>query len=579
VTRQQRGAVPPHAIASPTWLALAVFGVAVAAHARALGNGFVWDDRLILSGQLVAFRSLGLLFFPPADIPQYSHFYYRPVVFFTYLTDNALGGGTPLPFHLTSILLDAAVSSLVLLLLLRLLGRSALVPAMAGALAFAVHPVHAEVVAWMSARGDALATLGVLVALLSWSRWLEGSRAVWLAAGGAGLLFGLLAKESAIVGIPLAAALPWITGPTPSLPAPRAAARRAPAILWAAIASSALLYLVLRAAGAGFATGMRPPSSVRAVDLLGALGFYFRALLWPRVTGVVLTAVLSDPADVLLGLLAVVSFVAGALLAVRRRSRIALWALAWIALGLVPPLALVVRAISETPVADRYLYLPSVGAALLVGLALARLPRRWERAGVGVAAAVLLAWTALTVKGVAIWRDDLRFWNNAVAAAPAEGFARLKLAVALARSGDAASAEAMNRSALEARLSAPQLAVVQNNLGWLLMRQGRREEAEPLFRAAVEADPGFAGPYRGLAECLWPRGNDPRVRARIRDLLERAVRVDPHDARSAFLLGGLHLAEGEREGAAHWFERAIRADPASSSATRARAELSRLHRN
>jgi len=566
-------------MASPTWLALAVFVAAVATYARALGNGFVWDDRLILSRQLVAFQSLGRVFFPPANIPQYSPFYYRPVVVLTYLADNALGGGAPLPFHLTPILLHAAVASLLFLLLLRLLGRTALVPALIGALAFAVHPVHAEVVAWMAGRGDALATLGVLVALLSWSRWLQGSGAVWLAAGVGGLLFGLLAKESAIVGIPLAAALPWVAGAAAATPAPPAATRRTPVILWTAIASSVFLYLLLRAAGPGFAAGVRPASSARAVDLLGALGFYFRSLLWPRTTGVVLTTVPADPPDILLGILAALAFAAGTLLAVYRRSPIALWALAWIALGLVPPLALVVRAISETPVAERYLYLPSVGMALLVALTLARLPRRWERAGLAVAAGALLAWATLTVKDSAIWRDDLHFWNNAVAAAPAEGFARIKLAVALDRSGDASAAEAMDQSALETRLSAPQRAVVQNNLGWLLLRRGRRDEAEPLFRAAVEAGPGFPGPYRGLAECLWPRGEDARVRARIGDLLERAFRVDPHDARSAFLLGNLHLAQGERDLAAHWFEQAIRANPGSSSATRARATLTRLRQN
>jgi len=166
---------------------LLVLAVALATFIRALGNGFVWDDKVILSKQLSAFPTLAQVFFPPANIPQYSPFYYRPMVVLTYLVDGTLGGGSPLPFHATPILLHALAACLALLLFLRLLGPNATAAATVGALAFAVHPAHTEVAAWMAGRGDAIATVGVLVALLAWGRWLETPGWGWLAAGAGGL--------------------------------------------------------------------------------------------------------------------------------------------------------------------------------------------------------------------------------------------------------------------------------------------------------------------------------------------------------------------------------------------------------
>jgi tetratricopeptide (TPR) repeat protein len=279
---------------------------------------------------------------------------------------------------------------------------------------------------------------------------------------------------------------------------------------------------------------------------------------------------------VLLGLAALGCWTGAVVWAALRRSLLSLWALSWLALGLVPPLLLVVRALSETPVADRYLYLPSIALALLAALGFARLPKRAERPGLLAAGVVLAVWAVLGVQHAAIWHDDLRFWTNAVEAAPDEGFARIKLATTLHRADDVEAAEAAFRKALASRLSPAQRAVAENNLGWLLLKLGRRDEAEQLFRSSLAAGPAFAGPYRGLAECLWPRGEDAAVRAQIKSLLGKAAQLDRHDARVAFLLANVHLVEGDRDQAAHWFEEAIRANPSAASAAQARAALVNL---
>src|SRR5262249_39402049 len=79
-----------------------------------------------------------------------SHPYWRPLVTASYVLDAQWGGARPLAYHATNVVLHAAASALVLALLRRFgVGRGL---ALAGALAFAVHPALASAVAWIPGR-------------------------------------------------------------------------------------------------------------------------------------------------------------------------------------------------------------------------------------------------------------------------------------------------------------------------------------------------------------------------------------------------------------------------------------------
>jgi tetratricopeptide (TPR) repeat protein len=575
LTHRVRTSAAPEASGGTKLAALLVVAAAVAVCAPALRNGLVWDDNIILEKQLSAFDEPLDLIAPPRDIPQFSPFYYRPAVILTYLIDRSVGGGAPWAFHATPILWHAVACLLLFFLCLRLLGSRGSRAATIGALVFAVHPAHAEAVAWMAGRGHVLATAGILAAALAWLRWLDRPRPVLLVAGAAGLLLGLLSKESAIASLPLLLSLPWVAGRNGSRPARETRMRIG--VLWVSISTCALVYGVLRLQAIGTQLGVDRSTAVTAVEILGGLGFYAEVLLWPTEVGAVRTVVPTDAPHVALGLAAPAAGLIASYVAIRRRLPLVAWALLWIACGLAPALAPLVRMVAETPVADRYAYMPSVGVALLLAWLIARVPDRWARAAPIIAVPTLVAAGVMTARQATIWRDDISFWRNATAALPEEGFARLKLADALSRSGNAAKAEEMYERALSAsRLSPQQRAVVQNNLGWLLLRGSRLAEAEPLFRQSLAAGPAFTGPYRGLVECLWPRGGDEQIRREIRDLLQKVLHLDPSYARGAYMLGQVSLADGDRETAVRWFERAIRTAPRSKIAEHSRTVLARL---
>src|SRR5262249_4543192 len=155
-----------HRRAIPAGALLLVVAAAMAAYLPALANGFVWDDSMILERELPRIGSVHDLLFPKRDAGDVGWWYYRPLVFSTYLADWRVGGGSPIAFHVTPILLHGLVTGLLFLLLWELLDRRAIqsgggarapAAAMLGALLFAIHPVHAEVVAWMAGRAEELA--------------------------------------------------------------------------------------------------------------------------------------------------------------------------------------------------------------------------------------------------------------------------------------------------------------------------------------------------------------------------------------------------------------------------------------
>ena len=124
------------------------------------------DDDLILERQpfLTASSAISRAFEEPY-FGMNSHSYYRPVVTLSLMADARLGGTSPYVYHRTNLLLHAVASVLLYLFLRRL--RLDTVPALLGALLFALHPVHAASCAWIPGRNDILLTIFALGAALS----------------------------------------------------------------------------------------------------------------------------------------------------------------------------------------------------------------------------------------------------------------------------------------------------------------------------------------------------------------------------------------------------------------------------
>jgi hypothetical protein len=124
----------------------------VLVYGNTLVNDFTMDDGLyVANNPQVTAPSVRALF----TANKFSNVF-RPVTFATLALNQALNGGKPFGFHLFNLMLHAAVTWLLYLLLLAILGTSphSKTVAFVASLLFAVHPIHTEAVASVVGRAE-----------------------------------------------------------------------------------------------------------------------------------------------------------------------------------------------------------------------------------------------------------------------------------------------------------------------------------------------------------------------------------------------------------------------------------------
>lgn len=566
----------------------AVGALALLAYANTLGHGFVWDDPISLERWLPALPTAWSAFFPPPGIPQFPPDYYRPLQLLSYRLDRAIGGGAPWAFHLSLVLAHACATVLVFAAGLRLFER---VPAgrWAAAIAaalFAAHPIHSESVAWMAARPDVMVAVLGLAALLAYSRAerSDGRPSVVAAA----LLFAaLLCKENAAALLVLVPFSPLILAPPKTRPrSARGAKRRVAtsgALPMAALlpfVAAALLYLFLRLAALGrLLPAASEARSSLPLALVAAAGTYLRLLFVPHPQNAYITELPVGGPELVGSLLAVVGFVVFLGWAWRRNDRPLSFALAWMALTLAPSLVLVADP-AGAPIAERYLYLPSIGFCWAVGALLGRARARGFRRATSVTVAFLVvAGFALTVERNRVWQDNLSLWRDTAAKNATDGLPLRNLATATLAGGDSAAAERLFHEALARRNDAYGQYTIYNNLGTLALARGDDAGAERHYRTAFALQPtadcsynlGLIALRRGLGSERTPDAAARSAQLReARAFLAQAVAASPHDPEIHVALGQTADALGDAPEARRHFAEALRLGlpPATAAAVR-----------
>jgi Tfp pilus assembly protein PilF len=529
---------------------------------------FIWDDPLVLQ-QIDQMKSFGDLLVPPEVVPK---FYYRPVVFLTFLLDQSLGRGQAYWFHLTVVAWHVLVTGLVYLLARQLLGRRFFWEAGAAALLFAVHPVHVESVAWIAGRSDIIATAFVVLALLvargagSWRGWVAG----------ACLLLGMLAKEVALAGVVLLPARDWLLD------------RKLHWQLYLPLIVAVGIYLAMRnlALGmvdTGLATGASLGDNVYAV--LSAIGWYATKIPVPFRSGAYVPEIPTNPFYASVGL---VSLTVAAVAVVVGRPRVVAFLLLWFVVTLAPSLLVIVRRSASAVLAERYLYLPSVSAAILVAWALVSLrsvsPHGWKIAvAVSVSIATLAAMESTARSGV--WADDLTFWSDVAEHVPNESMPRRELANAYLKRQRLDEAERELQTALALPSSTQDQVMTYNNLGNIYLRRDDFDAAASAFEAGVALYP-HNYLYNGLgrlamrrAERAQERGDQTEVVLQVRGarrFLEQALARDPDDFKSHVLLGQVLFSLRDQAGARRHLETALRIEPSGKVADTARRYLQQI---
>lgn len=577
-----RSAAPVSGTAAATrWAALLLMLVTLLVFAPSLWNGFVdWDDDINITknpwfrgftakhvGWLLTNMLMG---------------HYIPVTWLTFALDHAVWGMNPFGYHLTNVLLHGLNAALFFFVAVRLLARATAWTAptlrMAGVIAtlfFAVHPLRAESVAWVTERRDVLSGFFFLLSVLGYLMAEEragGKRRLLL--GGSLVAFALaLLSKSIVMGLPL------VLLALDVYPLRRLSLTRGGLAAGRAVLLEKVPYVALAFAGAAMSywavrvNAFLTPFDAYPWPARVAMGFYS---LWFYLKTTLLPIGLSplyelphtlSPLELrfavpILGVLAI-SAVAWAL---RHRcpALLTVWVCYVVILG---PVTGVIHSGNQLA-HDRYSYLSCLGWALLAGAGVAALVEagRTQRirpaiatVGRGVVALWIVALAALTWQQELIWKNSESLWSYAVDSDDRCAICHGNLGIHLVNRGDVQAGIPHIERAIALR---PDRVRTRANLGLAFMLLGRHADAMKEFNTVLAKYPDHADVLSALAVALIREG---RAGESI-GYLRRALQAEPTNviARTNHGTALAHL--GLRNAALDEYRYAITMDPASAPA-------------
>jgi len=534
----------------------------------ALRAGWTMDDRELLFENPV---TSGALSWTAAFGRDYFHHLgdagqWRPLASLSMRLARGLWGEWVTGYHLGNVALHVGVVG-VAAQLLRGLGEARR-KWIFGLACFALHPVLADSVVWISGRTSMLAALFPLAGMVLALALQRRGAATWIAGlvAGLGLFAGLLAKEEAIL---FALVLPLI------------AAARSPALARAtalAVLAALFCWWLGRWAALGQAWPHASTPALGSAPLAERAVYGGCAIVEALRLGVLPSgyppqyrpefllqrgAPLHPIVIAALGWSLWATALFGGFARARKNATLAVVAAPLVALSFLPYTQLL--PIGEV-FAPRFLYLPLLFAAPLVSALWERLPLGRAPLAIGLLLLSAAAWLSCERGGVyadlGAWRtevlrhqpDDAPSWNGlglhreeqgdlpgardawrrAILAKPDYSRPYSNLGRVQLELGEYEAAEESFRSALRAE---PSNAIVHVNYGSLMLRAGQAAEAEQLYRRATELAPGLAPAWRGLGQARLEAGDEPGART----ALEEARRLDPGDPATRRLLKRIGL--------------------------------------
>lgn len=537
------------------WALLLVLTV-VATYLPAWWAGFIWDDDSLFTANPVIVGPLGLWEIwttGAADI--------CPFTLTTFWIEHALWGLAPLPYHLVNIAFHAGCA----VFLWRVLLSLEIPGAWLGAALWALHPVQAGSVLWISEMKNTESGLFFLLAILFFIKRLkraDDDRTYVLM-----LVFAFLAmaSKSSTVILPLVLLLctwwiergiSWLVVKS-LLPVFGMSLAAGVLSLWTQGKGTALLVNVLPHRD-GFQ---------RLADAADAVFFYLGELAWPHPLMMVYPAHASGPLAgftyfaLLLAVLITVSLV-------WQRSRARMFAWLYFIVALLPVLGFVdLNFFRFSFVADHFQYLASMGplafaaAGMITVANLIQFRQRWKLV---LGALVLINIGKLSWQRGEIYQNEETLWTDTLAKNPESWLAHNNLGAALSARGEPSAVEHYQK-ALQLN---PNYALAWNNYGKTFLDAGNFDEAASRFARAVELDPNDVTFRNNLGSVLLRQGKTDEAIVQYR----KAVLLAPYDA---VILNnfGLALAHaGRTSDAAAAFKEAVRLKP---DYTEARDNLAR----
>jgi tetratricopeptide (TPR) repeat protein len=489
---------------------------------------------------------------------------WHPLTWLSHQADCQFFGARPGPMHTMNLALHALNAVLLFLVLRRMTGshwKSALVAGL-----FAVHPLRAESVAWISERKDVLSGLFFLLTLGAYARYVQSqnptpsrSAQVWYALSL--LCFGLgLMSKPMLVTIPFLLLLldHWPFGRWARVTvrtATKLVLEKVPFFLLA-VASSIVTFLVQRKGGA---VSTVLPFADRVDNAFVSYVRYGAKTIWPTKLSVLYPHPGHWPLwEVIGAVLLVLTITLLVALQIQRRPWLFVgWF--WFLGTMIPVIGLIQVGVQS--MADRYTYIPGIGLLILVAWGVGEWIAASESMFWPVTAGLLAVGSCavLCFHQVQFWRDSGSLFKRAIDVTSNNYLAYNNLGYYLSGQGHPEQAK---RYYLKSLGINPSYSDALNNYGFAIAAEGRYAEAIPYYQAALHVTPNQPDIHNNLGNAFSETGH-------LKEALEEyhlALKRNPEHAEANNNLGIALAMQGNLDEAIGHFRLALQTKPDYASA-------------
>ncbi len=561
----------PQFIRSNSFVLLLIIGLTIVAYFSVLDNGFInYDDPSYVTRNShvqsgISFETITWAFTSTIESN------WHPLTWISHAIDYSLFGLNPAYHHAMSLLLHLLSSIMLFLILERMtkkLWQSAFV-----ALVFAIHPLHVESVAWIAERKDVLSGLFWMLTIGAYVYYRESPNTRRYILTLCAFALGLLAKPMLItlpfililldywplkrLGVPVSSSAKEKKNKGISLV--KSLEEKIPFFILSII-SSIITYIAQQRGGS--MAGSETLSFL--VRLSNAIVSYL-LYIWKSIVPVNLAIFYPHPENTLTllevvlaaGIIILVSLIVWKL---RKRHSYLTVGWFWFLGTLVPVIGIVQVGLQS--MADRYMYLPIIGLAIIVAWGAAVLTSRLRIPSTGLAGAFgLLA--ILMVLGTrsqaAYWKDSLTLFNHALSVTKGNHLAHTNLGVALTDSGNFPEAITHLRWALQLR---PNEILIRSNLARALVEAGQLSEALDHYKFILSRVPPDPQLRRRMGDVLADLG---RTEEAVVHYFE-AIRLDTSDYFSRLKIADLYAETAKFDEAREQCRIVLARDPKNSRA-------------
>ena len=408
----------------------------------ALNNGFVtWDDNIYVYNNTMI-RNLNLQLIQSA-FSSFNASNWHPLTWLSHAFDYAIWELNPAGHHLTSIILHSINALLVTLLTIRLIEtlqrekkrpfshaseHKVLVGVTAGVL-FGIHPLHVESVAWISERKDVLSTFFFLLSILFYLRYMSRKPVgkpflffnKYYLSSFISFVLGLLSKPM-VVTLPLILLLlDWY--PLKRLATLKSTYKALAEKIPFFICSFVNIIVTVLAQKQAISDFEIHPLSSRIANAFKSFAVYLQKIVWPAdlmpfYPYQIRVNLFSF--EYILSLLIFFAITICCIILWKKKNQ-NFWLASWIyyVITLLPVIGIV--QIGRQEMADRYMYLPSIGPFIVLGMFASMLYSIFIKRNAimkMLTGLILLVVFALlsnkTVAYTGVWKNGISLWNHEI---------------------------------------------------------------------------------------------------------------------------------------------------------------------